>query len=339
MKPCFERKSVLVTGAGGSIGSQLCRLIVGDNASRLVMVSKTESGLYETRRRLEQEFRRYRDTEIVPILGSCGDMHLMKKLLAGVEVVIHAAAHKHLPLCELNQVSAIENNVIATWNLIRAANIAGVPQVVIVSSDKAVNPSSVMGATKRAVELIVAWFATVANPTKFTTVRFGNVADSAGSVMPLWREQIEAGGPLTITDKRCERYFMSITSAVSLIASVIQMAPASGTFVLEMGRPVKMIDIANRMIASAGKTGAIEILETGLRPGEKLTEELHYGGELEDTAVEGVLRVVEPPRAMQDLGHDLAQLAQHCRLHNTEAALAWLWKLVTESRAVSSDVG
>lgn len=288
----FEGRTVLVTGAGGSIGSELCRLAVAQRAQCLVMVSLTEAGLYTITRRLEQG-RGDSPTAIVPLLGNCADPALMKQALAGVGIVVHAAAHKHVPICERNPVEAIANNVFGTLNMIDAADSAGVEQFCLISSDKAVHPASVMGATKRLAELLVASKRSLS--TRYFTVRFGNVMDSAGSVLPLWREQIAAGGPITLTDGRCTRYFMTIAEAVSLVTATIGLRPDGGTFVLDMGAPISLQDLALRTIAKHAGGRAIDIQTIGLRPGEKLTEELHYGGDLQFSGISGVHRVVEPP--------------------------------------------
>lgn len=322
MKPTFAGRSVLVTGAGGSIGSELCRLIMSDNAKRLILVSLTEAGLYNIQRRLEKEFRKYRDTEIVGVLGNAGHRGLMAEHLKGVDTVIHAGAHKHVPICEANPLAAITNNVLATSELMVAARAAGVEHFCLVSSDKAVKPASIMGATKRLAELLVA---AQAGPTKFFTVRFGNVMDSAGSVLPLWREQLAAGDPITLTDERCERYFMSIPEAVALISQTIALSPSEGTFVFDMGKPVKLKVLAEQLIARAGSRAGIRII--GLRPGEKLTEELHFGGELEPTGVERVNRVREPARAPLDFGK--FEYLKAAVIHRQHArAVELLWELV-----------
>jgi FlaA1/EpsC-like NDP-sugar epimerase len=286
----FKGKHVLVTGAGGSIGSRLCERVMSDNARKLTLLSLTESGLYNVERSLRRQYTKYRDTELVPVLGSVCDEGLLAEILTGVDVVIHTAAHKHVPICELNPLAAIENNVGGTWNLMCAAAYRGVGSMCLVSTDKAVKPVSVMGRTKRVCELLMRDCAPPGS-TKFFTVRFGNVLDSAGSVLPLWREQIAAGGPITITDYRCERYFMSIDDAVSLIAAAFWLNPWGGTFVLDMGKPRRLIDMAKELCRHAADQ--VEILCIGLRPGEKITEELHYGAPLSPTAAKGVFAVVE----------------------------------------------
>jgi FlaA1/EpsC-like NDP-sugar epimerase len=312
----LEGRHVLVTGAGGSIGSQLCRQMLA-SADCLTMVSLTEGGLYTINKALRQEFP---EKGLIPVVGSVTNRALMQCAMKGVDVVIHAAAHKHVPLCETNQVEAISNNVFGTMSLALAAADAGVPQFCMISSDKAVRPASIMGATKRLAELLVSEMG-----AGYCTVRFGNVMDSAGSVLPLWREQIEAGGPVTLTDLRCERYFMSIASAVHLVASVIDMNPDRGTFVLDMGRPKLLWEMANELMQEMGKTVRIDVI--GLRPGEKLTEELHHGGELKPTVIEGVNEVSEPPRrkvSRQKLRH----LSDACKWCDADKAVPLLWELV-----------
>ncbi len=323
MSTYFEGKSVLVTGAGGSIGSQLCSQIVGDYAKRLVMVSLTEAGLYNIDRNLRRDYAKYRDTELVPILGSAGDQRLIARALANVDIVVHAAAHKHVPICQSNPVAAIANNALTTWRLMASAEEAGVRQFCLISSDKAVNPTCVMGATKRLAELMVADRAG-RGETTFFTVRFGNVLDSAGSVLPLWREQIAKGGPITLTDARCERYFMAIPDAVELISSVLAMEPLNGTFVLDMGKPRKLIDLAYELIHKASRQVEIDIV--GLRPGEKLTEELHFGGELKPTRSKRVFLVDETHKPLDSMR--LQHLFDAVNLHKTERATELLWSLV-----------
>jgi FlaA1/EpsC-like NDP-sugar epimerase len=272
-------KAVVVTGAGGSIGSELCEQIIYQGVRRLTLVSLTESALYRIERRLRALIGS-RLVELVSFLGSVNDRGLMNEALAGADVVIHAAAHKHVPICEANPIAAIENNVGGTYTLAQAAVAAKVSEFVLISTDKAVRPASVMGATKRVAELLVRQrFAS--ETTRFLTVRFGNVLGSDGSVVPLWQEQIRGGGPVTITDERCERFFMSIPQAVELILGTLALRPQGGTFVFDMGHPMRLMDMALDMIRTSG--AHVEIKFIGLRPGEKLTEELHFGGELRAT--------------------------------------------------------
>jgi FlaA1/EpsC-like NDP-sugar epimerase len=320
----FKNRTVLVTGAGGSIGTYLCRTIASQEARELRLLSISESALYNVERTLRREYEKYRDTKLVPILGSACNDQLLNDVLADVDVIIHAAAHKHVPLCECNPFEAITNNVGSAWALMWAAFRARVPQLCIVSTDKAVNAKSIMGATKRLAEIILQ---DIPLPDVFTdcfAVRFGNVLDSAGSVLPLWREQIAAGEPITLTDERCERYFMSIPQAAALVCDVVSMRPREGTYVLEMGAPVSLKSLAEKMLAAGSK---IPIKIVGLRPGEKLTEELHFGGSLSPTKVEKVFRVHEDnhrPRVHADDVDTLLRLAEERR----KEALPLLWKLI-----------
>jgi FlaA1/EpsC-like NDP-sugar epimerase len=317
----FAGKSVMVTGAGGSIGSELCAYVAAHGARRLTMVSLTEASLYTIDRRMREQFD---GLDLVAVLGSVGDARLMEQALHGVDTVIHAAAHKHVPLCEQNPTEAILNNVGGTQTLADLALYAGVKSFCLISSDKAVRPASIMGATKRVAELIVA---DLCRPLqRFFSVRFGNVLDSAGSVLPLWREQILAGGPIKLTDTRCERFFMSIPDAVNLVSGVIgQHEP--GTYVLDMGKPRKLIDMAHDLMREMGREVPINLI--GLRPGEKLTEELHHGGELEPTSVRGVFRVtgdIPPPPSRREMS-EMLEASRRC---DRERATGLLWSMVAE---------
>jgi FlaA1/EpsC-like NDP-sugar epimerase len=309
----FTGKSVMVTGAGGSIGSQLCELIARQGADRLTMVSLTENGLYNIHRQLKGRY----SVELNPVLGSVTDVCLMAEALQDVDIVIHAAAHKHVPICEQNPIEAIQNNVFGTETIAVLAKELYVPTFCLISTDKAVKPASIMGATKRVAEKIV-------RDLGYHVVRFGNVLDSAGSVLPLWREQIRKGGPITLTDERCERYFMSIPQAVRLVSEVIRSEPA-GTYVLDMGKPRKLIDMAYELMqAEVGREVGIEFV--GLRPGEKLTEELHHGGDLTDSGIPGVWRVDEP-NAIPDHAA-LEQMELACFGCDVATAKGLLWGMV-----------
>ena len=310
-------KRFVVTGAGGSIGSQLCARIVKANAERLVLVSLTEGGLYDVERKLRAIKS---DTEIVGMLGSVRDLGMMHDACNGADVVIHAAAHKHVPICESNPIAAIENNVHGTIIASRAAEKESVKQFLFVSSDKAVHPASIMGATKRVAEMVIADRAARSKHTIFSTVRFGNVLDSAGSVLPLWREQLETGNPITLTDKRCERYFMSIPEACELIFGVLEMKKP-GTFVFDMGEPRKMIDIAEELIADFRGPHNPNIEITGLRPGEKLTEELHHGGDLESTSHEKIFEIKGKDKSVKMVRLDDLLCAATCRKGKIAVAL------------------
>ena len=279
-------RNILVSGAGGSIGSELCRIVMGWQPKLLVLFEANEFALYEIERALKKDTT----IPIVPILGSVTDTKLVNRVLAahGVEVLFHAAAHKHVPLVEANPLEGVRNNVLGTKTIADAALAAGVKNFILVSTDKAVRPTNVMGATKRWAELIVRRCAGRAaekgSGQLFCAVRFGNVLGSNGSVVPLFREQIAAGGPLTLTDERMTRYFMSIHEAAELIVQAGALSEGGDLFLLEMGEPVKIRALAENMVQLAGLTvrsaanpgGDIEIDVTGSRPGEKLYEELFY---------------------------------------------------------------
>lgn len=279
----YAGKTICVTGGAGSIGSEICRMLVRAGVKEIRLVSLTEAGLFNIERELK-----VLGGNIVPILGSVTDEALLDEVMPGVDIVIHAAAHKHVPLCEQNPLAAIQNNLGGTKTLVNAASRHGVAQFVMISSDKAVKPKSIMGMTKRACELFVQ-FAASRSATKFTIVRFGNVLDSAGSVLPLWREQLAKGEPITITDKRCTRFFMSIPEAAGLVLGAAALRRPDGLFVLDMGEPLNLYDLALSL------TNSDNVREIGLRPGEKLHEELSTVGSFSLTDVPKVLRVDEPP--------------------------------------------
>lgn len=331
----FAGKVVLVTGAGGSIGSEICRRLARYDIAELRMVGHSEQPLYELKNQLSG--LTFKGAPLVwdhhkVILASCTDGKAMAAACEGVDIVIHAAAHKHVPLCEQNPIEAIQNNVGGTIELAQAASRAGVSQFVLVSSDKAVKPSSVMGATKRACELFVNFLSTRSS-TKFTTVRFGNVLDSSGSVLPLWREQIKAGKPITLTDKRCTRYFMSIPEAVELTLNAASL-PRSGTYVLDMGAPRSLYEMAVELLEEAGKRaipGAYPddfMKFTGLRPGEKLEEELSYGGEQVKTAFPKVFALREDGARHILRWDDFSDLLMAARCRHKQMALEKLWEVV-----------
>jgi FlaA1/EpsC-like NDP-sugar epimerase len=315
----FTGKVVLVTGAGGSIGSEICRRLARLPVQDLRAVGHSEQPLYD----LKKEIMGVHLT-----LASCTDGKAMAAACEGVDIVIHAAAHKHVPLCEQNPIEAIANNVGGTIELAEAASRAGVKQFVMVSSDKAVKPSSVMGATKRACELFVNFLA-ARSSMKCTIVRFGNVLNSSGSVLPLWREQIKAGKPITLTDKRCTRYFMSIPDAVELTLGAASL-PRGGTYVLDMGEPRSLYEMAVDLIATSAPPGypINNIAETGLRPGEKLEEELTYGGEQIKTAIPKVFALKEQPQRTVRW-HDFSDLMMAAKCRHKTLALEKLWEVVS----------
>ncbi|MGT2829368.1 polysaccharide biosynthesis protein [Streptococcus hillyeri] len=270
----FSDKTVLVTGAGGSIGSEICRQISQFTPKRLLLLGHGENSIYLIHRELTNK---YKDTfEIIPIIADIQDRDLIFSLMTDYrpDVVYHAAAHKHVPLMEYNPREAVKNNIFGTKNVAEAAKAAGVAKFVMVSTDKAVNPPNVMGATKRVAEMIVTGL-NEAGQTQFVAVRFGNVLGSRGSVVPVFKDQIAQGGPLTVTDFRMTRYFMTIPEASRLVIQAGYLAKGGEVFVLDMGEPVKILDLAKKVIKLSGHTEKeIGIVETGIRPGEKLYEEL-----------------------------------------------------------------
>jgi FlaA1/EpsC-like NDP-sugar epimerase len=311
----YAGRRVLVTGAGGSIGSELCRQIATCGPKTLVLLDHGEHALFQ----IERELRELApEVEIMPILGSVCQAELVSVLMRArkIDVVLHAAAYKHVPMVEANAIEGMRNNVIGTRTVALAAEAAGVERFILVSTDKAVRPSSVMGASKRFAEMIVQDLATRATRTRFSMVRFGNVLGSSGSVIPTFSEQIARGGPITLTHPEITRYFMTIPEAVRLVLLAGTIARGGDVFVLDMGAPIKVRDIALRMIEAAGlrlrdeahPEGDIEITITGLRPGEKLHEELLIGSDMLTTphprilrAQEGHLSEIELVKALKSL--------------------------------------
>ena len=286
LRAMIQNRSILVSGAGGSIGSELTRLIVKWSPRSLILFEANEFALYQ----IERNLREHSDAHIVPVLGSVTNKVLVNRILAehDVQVVFHAAAHKHVPLVEQNALEGIRNNVFGTEAIATAAFEQGVENFVLISTDKAVRPTTVMGATKRWAELIVSQAGRQSlesgSKSMFSTVRFGNVLGSNGSVVPLFREQIAKGGPVTLTHEDMMRYFMSIHEAAELIVQAGALSEGGDVFLLEMGEPVRIRTLAENMIRLAGFTvrsadnpgGDIDIVVTGTRPAEKLSEELFY---------------------------------------------------------------
>ena len=270
----FTGKTVLVTGAGGSIGSEICRQIAKFHPERLLLLGHGENSIYLIHREL---INRYGDRiEILPLIADIQDRELMFDNMKEYkpDLVYHAAAHKHVPLMEANPKESVKNNIFGTKNVAEAAKAAGVTKFVMVSTDKAVNPPNVMGATKRVAEMIVTGL-NEEEKTQFVAVRFGNVLGSRGSVVPVFKDQIAKGGPLTVTDYRMTRYFMTIPEASRLVIQAGYLARGGEIFVLDMGDPVRIVDLAEKVIKLSGHTVAeIGIVESGIRPGEKLYEEL-----------------------------------------------------------------
>ncbi len=267
-------KVIMVTGGGGSIGSELCRQLVSHKPKQLIIFDIYENNAYD----IQQELKiNYPDANVVTLIGSIRNVSRLESVFAQYkpDIVYHAAAHKHVPLMEVSPDEAVKNNVVGTWNVARMADKYGVKKFVMISTDKAVNPTNVMGATKRICEMIVQTYNEISK-TDFVAVRFGNVLGSNGSVIPLFKRQIEAGGPVTVTDPNIIRYFMTIPEAVSLVLQAGAYAKGGEIFILDMGEPVKIDDLAKNLIRLSGYTLGVdmEIKYTGLRPIEKLYEEL-----------------------------------------------------------------
>jgi FlaA1/EpsC-like NDP-sugar epimerase len=304
MQATLLNKSVLVTGAGGSIGSELCRQILPARPKQIVLFELSEVALYTIDRELRALAEKLEiDVKIVPLLGSVQHESRVHEVMVrfGIETIYHAAAYKHVPMVERNIIEGACNNVLGTLNTAQAAIRAGVKTFVLVSTDKAVSPTNVMGATKRLAEQVVQAIQDTTTDTCFSIVRFGNVLESSGSVVPLFREQIRKGGPVTVTHPLIIRYFMTIPEAAQLVIQAGAMATGGDVFVLDMGEPVKIVDLAKRMISLAGLTvrdsetpeGDIDIEFTGLRPAEKLFEELLIGENVAGTEHPRIMRAKE----------------------------------------------
>ena len=330
-------KAVLVTGAGGSIGSELTRQIANLRPQKLILLDSSEFALYT----IEQELRiHYAYINISVILASVTNAKTMEQVLNKyhVNTIYHAAAYKHVPMVEANPLAGLENNVLGTYVVAQAALNANVDSMVLISTDKAVRPTNVMGASKRLAELTLQAFADYSGHTVFNMVRFGNVLGSSGSVVPLFKRQIKAGGPITVTHPDIIRYFMTIPEAVELVLQAGNMAKGGEVFVLDMGDPVKIVDLAKKMIYLSGFTvrdfehtdGDIEIKFTGLRPGEKLYEELLIGDNPHQTEHPRIMKANEKFIQLSELKPKLALLSDCIRSGEVEQAILLLQELVRE---------
>ena len=290
-------KTVLVTGAGGSIGSELCRQIIHQEPKQILLFEQSESSLYEIHKELMDKDL---SVSLIPLLGSVQDDDRIKQVINHwrPQTVYHAAAYKHVPLVEHNIVEGIQNNVMGTIKTVLASIDSGAENFVLISTDKAVRPTNIMGASKRLAEMVLQALSSNQKSTKLSMVRFGNVLGSSGSVVPLFREQIRRGGPLTLTHKQITRFFMTIPEAAQLVLQASAMSKGGDVFVLDMGDPVKIIDLAMRMVELSGfqvkdeknVDGDIEIKIIGLRPGEKLYEELLIDQDAEATEHPRIMR-------------------------------------------------
>ena len=337
----IENKVVLVTGAGGSIGSELCRQIVQWGPTELIMFEASEFSLYQIERELrQQQLDENSSVKVTPLLGDVRDRTRVAEIIERfrVQTIYHAAAYKHVPLVEQNVAVGAENNVLGTLSVLEAAEAFGVEQFVLVSTDKAVRPTNVMGATKRFAELICQDFGRRFGRTRVCMVRFGNVLGSSGSVIPLFTDQINAGGPVTVTHPKVTRYFMTIPEAAQLVLQAGSMGRNGEVFVLDMGEPVRILDIARRLIQIMGHTvrdeanpdGDIEIQISGLRPGEKLYEELLLGDKVAGTDHPMIMRAEEERLPTERLQLLVGELKDACTRHDSEAVHRLLIEAVAD---------
>ena len=329
LHPLIEGKTVLVTGAGGSIGSELCRQIAGYKPASLVLFERYENALHALLLELRTAFP---DVGVLPVIGDVTSAERVAEVFrqTGPDLVFHAAAHKHVPLMELNPKEAVRNNVLGTRTVAEAALAAGVDRFVLISTDKAVNPTSVMGVSKRIAEQVIQGF-NRRGGTKFTVVRFGNVLGSNGSVVPLFSEQIRKGGPITVTDPEIKRFFMTIPEAVQLVLQASVLGQGGEVFVLDMGEQIRIVDLARNMIVLFGLVPGkdVEIVFTGLRPGEKLYEELfEWQEQVEPTAHAKINRAVGAPLPTRDLQQWVEELPMRLSEYTEETLLQDLKRLV-----------
>lgn len=340
LSACISDRIVMVTGAGGSIGSELCRQILALQPTSLLLVDVSEAALYQIHRQLNNlAVASARKVEIVPLIANVHHKARIQQIMTTfqVDTVYHAAAYKHVPLVEHNLLEGVHNNVFGTLHTAEAAIKAGVGTFVLVSTDKAVSPTNVMGATKRCAELVLQALNQRGTNTRLCMVRFGNVLASSGSVVPLFREQIRNGGPVTVTHPEIIRYFMTIPEAAQLVIQAGSMANGGDVFVLDMGKPVKILDLARRMVHLMGLSvqdeknpdGDIEIRFTGLRPAEKLYEELLIGTDVAGTEHQRILRANEEYLEPDELNPLLGQLWDASMALDAEAARLVLLKAVS----------
>ena len=338
----IESKIVLVTGAGGSIGGELCRQMIYLKPKKILLLENSEFSLYKIQLELNNTIRQIKninEIEIVPLMGSVQDINFIDKILESwkPDTVYHAAAYKHVSLVEKNLIEGIKNNVYGTINVIKASIKNKVENFVLISTDKAVRPTSIMGASKRLAELCLqALYKDNLDKTTMCMVRFGNALDSSGSVIPLFKKQISEGGPITLTHKDVTRYFMTIPEAAQLVLQASSMAEGGDVFILEMGDPVKIIDLAKRMIKLSGLSikdennleGDIEIREIGLFAGEKLYEELLLGEDPQSTKHPKIKKTKDPFIKWEYLEKDLKKLYSELENNNETAVLEALKKIV-----------
>lgn len=327
----YVDRTVLVTGAGGSIGSELCRQLMSCAPQKLILLDQSEFALYSIEAELREQAEE-RGVELVACLGSVTDGVVLEHIISQhkPKIILHAAAYKHVPLVEQNPLVGLSNNVFGTLNIATKAAEAGVEHFVLVSSDKAVRPKNVMGASKQLAEQIILDMASRSNKTRFSTVRFGNVLGSSGSVVPLFLEQVSRGGPVTLTNNEATRYFMTVQEASQLVLTAGSMAEGGEIFVLDMGKPVRIRKLAEQVIESAGFSvksadnpdGEIEIITTGLRPGEKKHEQLTSGTRKLTTSHEKIFCVEEELLSELEIASALKSLRDAVAMQDIDAARA-----------------
>jgi FlaA1/EpsC-like NDP-sugar epimerase len=344
IRDTVEQHSILVTGAGGSIGSEICRQVLAAHPQKLVLLDHSEFALYSIHEQLlelAEKLPPVARAEIVPIVGTMLNERLLRSIISDhrIDTLFHAAAYKHVPLLEHNELAGVENNVFGTLSVVRAAFDAKLSRFTMISTDKAVRPRSVMGASKRVAELIVQAHANRSDcETQFAIVRFGNVLDSSGSVVQRFRRQIRMGGPITVTHREITRFFMSIPEATQLVLQASALAKQGEVFVLDMGEPVKIMDLARHMVNLSGMSirdeenpnGDIEICYVGLRPGEKLYEELFLGDDLVTTRHPRIQMAKERVMPLQQLDKMIAQLKDALDCGNRAMVRARLAEFIAE---------
>ena len=339
LRGSVENQAVMVTGAGGSIGSELCRQIVRQRPRLLVMLDQSEYGLYDAHKQVLDIIRGAElQVPVVTVLGSVTNRRLLERTLSsyGINTLYHAAAYKHVNLVERNVIQGITNNTFGTLYTAEAAIEAGVSNFILISTDKAVRTTSVMGASKRLAEMVLQALQDTTSDTLFSMVRFGNVLGSSGSVVPLFLEQIEQGGPVTVTHPQVTRYFMTIPEAAELVLQAASMARGGDVFLLDMGKPIRIMDLAERMIRLKGfrvkseddVDGDIEIKITGLQPGEKLYEELLMGEAASGTDHRKIMRAEESYVPWSELRGALNTLEQACEEYDYEAIKRFMENLL-----------
>jgi len=347
LREIIYKKVICITGAGGSIGSELANQIIMLEPKKLILIDISEPSLYKLQKNLSNEFTRFK--EIKYVLGDVTDYQLITNIFNHnkVEILFHTAAYKHVPLVETNPIQGLKNNVFSSYNICKSAQKSKLEKVVLISSDKAVRPTNIMGASKRLSELIFQSFAAenkntlndkLNSKTIFCMVRFGNVLNSSGSVVPLFKEQISNGGPITITDPNIIRYFMTIKEASQLVVQAAGIASGGDILLLDMGKPIKIIDLAHQMINLSGlkiknsknPEGDIEVIETGLRPGEKLFEELLITGQSQSTNHPLIYRAIDNYLESKILIKHLSELDKYLRNYDIKSTLKKLKEIIPE---------